>query len=258
MKSPFKKTLAAKAAIVLALTGLPGVIPQAYAGIPVIDAANLSQTIVSALQNVAAVAKQIQQYETQLQQYQNMLQNTAAPLTNIWQQAQATMSALNTSINTLNYYKNQLGSVSAYVAKFADTSTYLNSACFQAQGCTAAQWAQITGSRILGNQSQKMATDALMKGLDTQQTNMVSDAATLEQLQSSAQGASGQMQAVGYANQLASHASNQLLQIRALLIAEQNVMATRNQALADKEAQEAAADVSIRAGAYRASPTTGY
>jgi len=258
MKNFAKKTLAAKVALALALTGLPGVIPQAYAGIPVIDVGNLTQNIISALENVAAVAQQIQQYQTQLQQYQNMLQNTTAPLTNIWDQAQATMTQLNSAVNSLNYYKTQLGSIDTYLGKFADMSTYMNSPCYSSAGCTPAQWAAMAGSRTLGSQSQKKATDALFKGLDQQQTNMVNDAATLQRLQSAAQGASGQMQAIGYANQLASNASNQLLQIRGLLIAQQNVIATRNQALADKEAQEAAAATQLRTGTYRASPAQSY
>jgi P-type conjugative transfer protein TrbJ len=65
--------------------------------------------------------------------------------------------------------------------------------------------------------------------------------AQLQRLQSSAQGSNGQLQAIGYANQLASHQSNQLLQIRGLLIAQQNALATRNQALADNEAKQQAA-----------------
>jgi P-type conjugative transfer protein TrbJ len=67
---------------------------------------------------------------------------------------------------------------------------------------------------------------------------------------------SGQLEAIGYANQLASHQSNQLLQIRALLIAQQNAIATRNQALADREAKEAAASAQLRTGTYRPSPAS--
>ena len=59
--------------------------------------------------------------------------------------------------------------------------------------------------------------------------------------QSGAQGATGQLQAIGYANQLASSQANQLLQIRGLLISQQNAIATRNQALADNEAKQQAA-----------------
>jgi P-type conjugative transfer protein TrbJ len=81
---------------------------------------------------------------------------------------------------------------------------------------------------------------------------MQADARSLQRLQSGAQGATGQMQAIGYANQLASQA-NQLLQIRGLLIAQQNAVATRNQALADREAQEAAAGEQLRSGTFRSS-----
>jgi type IV secretion system protein TrbJ len=88
---------------------------------------------------------------------------------------------------------------------------------------------------------------------------MVNDAARLQQLQSGAQGAQGQVQAIGYANQLASHTANQLLQIRGLLISQQNVIATRNQALANKEAQEAAAAAQLRSGtSFVPSPIKSY
>lgn len=260
MKTFTKKVLSAKVAFVLAITSLSGVMTPAYAGIPVLvdGGVNTSNAILSALENIAQTAKQIEQYKTQLQQYQNMLQNTAAPVTQIWDQAQATMNQLNSAVNSLNYYKSQLGSINAYLGKFADTATYLNSPCYSPAGCTPAQWAAMANSRAVGNEAQKKATDALFQGLDQQQTNMVRDAGTLQQLQSGAQGAQGQVQAIGYANQLASHAANQLLQIRGLLIAQQNVIATRNQALADKEAQEAAADAQLRKGTYRASPVQSY
>lgn len=241
MKTLTKKVLAAKVAFVMAVTAVPGVMTPAYAGIPVIDGGNLSQNIVSAIENVAATLKQIQQYQTQLQQYENMIQNSVAPVANIWDQATSTMNSLRGSIDTLNYYKNNLGSIDNYLNKFQDTAYYRNSPCYTPAGCTAAQWAAMGDSQRLGSEAQKKATDALFKGLDKQQDAMQTDASQLQRLQSSAQGATGQMQAIGYANQLASHQANQLLQIRGLLIAEQNVVATRNKALADREAQQQAA-----------------
>lgn len=258
MRTFTPKTLAAKISFVLAVTSVPGVMMPANAGIPVIDAANLSQNLVTAVESVAITVKQIQQYRTQLEQYENMLQNTTAPSTHIWDQAQATMTNLRSAIDTLNYYKAQLGSINAYLGKFGDTATYMNSPCYSPAGCTQEQWAALNNSRILGNQSQKKATDALFQGLDQQQISMQTDANNLARLQSSAQGASGQLQAIGYANQLASHQANQLLQIRGLLIAQQNVIATRNQALANKEAQEAAAAAQLRSGTFRPSPTQSY
>jgi P-type conjugative transfer protein TrbJ len=219
----------------------------------VVDAANVVQSTITAKESVAQTLKQIQQYQTQLQQYENMLRNTAAPTMHTWDQAQATMNQLRASIDTLGYYKNTLGSVDTYLGKFKDMTTYQASRCFSYNGCSQAEWEAMQASQRLGSQAQKKANDALFRGLDRQQDAMVADARQLERLQASAQGAQGQVQAIGYANQLASHQANQLLQIRGLLIAQQNVIATRNQVLADREAQEAASAVQLRAGAFRAS-----
>lgn len=258
MKTLTKKGLAAKVALVMAISAVPGVMTPAYAGIPVIDGANLTQAVMTAIENVAQTLKQIQQYQTQLQQYENMIQNTVAPAANIWDQAQSTMNNLRSSIDTLNYYKNTLGSIDNYLDKFQDTSYYRSSPCYTPSGCTPAQWAAMADSQRLGSEAQKRATDALFRGLGKQQDAMQSDATQLQRLQSSAQGATGQMQAIGYANQLASHQANQLLQIRGLLIAQQNVLATRDKALADREAKQDAAAAQLRIGTYRASPAQGY
>jgi type IV secretion system protein TrbJ len=232
-----------------------------YAGIPVIDAANLGENVMTAVESVAQTTKQVQQYSTQLQQYsnelqqyQNMVQNTAAPASYVWSKAQNTMNGLMNAVNTLNYYKNQTGSLNAYLNKFQDASYYSSSPCFTSSGCSAAQRAAIQQNGVLASQSQKKANDAMFKGLDLQQNALNNDAATLEQLQSGAQSATGRMQAIQYANQLASHQANQLLQIRGLLIAQQNAIATKMQADADREALQAAGDAQARSGTYSTSP----
>ena len=249
-----QKFLAAKVALVVALTAGAFTTSPVQAGIPVIDGGNLVQNVMSAMEAVAQTAKQIEQYQTQLQQYENMLQNTMAPAAYIWDQAQSTINGLMNAVNTLDYYKTQLGSLDSYIGKFQDVNYYKNSPCFTAAGCSDAERAALRNVAQLASESQKKANDALFKGLDRQQTNLTADAATLQRLQSAAQGAQGQMQAIGYANQLASQQANQLLQIRGLLIAQQNAMATKMQADADKEAQQAAAAAQLRQGSYRASP----
>jgi P-type conjugative transfer protein TrbJ len=251
MKPFAQNILAAHVSIMLAAA-------PAVAGIPVIDGANLSQTVMSAIENVAQTLKQIQQYQTQLQQYENMLQNTAAPTQQIWDDATGTMNQLRGSIDTLSYYKNSLGSVDSYLSKFKDTAGYKANPCYSASGCTPAQWDAMKNQEQFGSEVQKKANDALFKGLDRQQDSMESDAAQLKRLQSSASGAQGQLEAIGYANQLASNQTNQLLQIRALLMAQQNAITTRNQVLADREAKEAASSAQIRSGTYRASPKVSW
>ena len=243
--------------LLLSLVG-PGTIIPAHAVMPVIDGANLAQTMVSATENVAQTLKQIEQYRTQLQQYENMLQNTAAPTAYVWDQAVSTMNRLRGAIDTLNYYKNQTGSLDAYLSKFQDVAYYRSSPCFNV-GCSKAEWDAMNRNAVqLGSEAQKRANDAMFRGLDRQQDAIEADARQLQRLQSGAQSVTGQMQAIGFANQLASQQANQLLQIRALLIAQQNAEATRAQALADQEARTRAADEEALKGKYIPSPRKEY
>ncbi|HDZ5419533.1 TPA: P-type conjugative transfer protein TrbJ [Vibrio harveyi] len=253
--------LAAKVTLVFAMaTGSVGslITQPAQAGIPVIDGGNLVQNVMSAMESVAQTAKQIQQYQTQLQQYENMLQNTMAPAAYIWDQAQSTINSLVQATNTLEYYQNQLGSLDRYLGKFQDVAYYRSSPCFSSAGCSDAEWIAMNENRRLASESQKKANDALFKGLEKQQDNIKADARQLQRLQSSAQGAQGQLEAISYANQLASNQSNQLLQIRGLLIAQQNAVATRMQVVADREAQQQAASEQLRKGSYRDSPARSW
>ena len=163
------------------------------------------------------------------------------------------------AVDTLNYYKTQLGSIDSYLGKFQDVAYYRSSPCFNGTGgCTPAEQAAMAENRRLASESQKKANDALFKGLDRQQDALKSDARQLERLQSAAQGANGQMQAIGFANQLAAQQANQLLQIRGLMVAQQNAIATRMQVEADREAQQQAAGEALRKGEYRASPARNW
>lgn len=248
-----QRRLAAKTALAAVLTAGALSMPAGATGIPVIDGANLSQNLVTAIEEVAQTLKQIEEYSTQLQQYENQLQNTLAPAAYIWDQAQSTINGLMSATDTLNYYKAKLGSIDTYLGKFQDVNYYKSSPCFTTAGCSPAEWAAIKQVQQLASESQKKANDALVKGLDQQQADLRNDASTLQRLQSAAQGANGQMQALGYANQLASQQANQLLQLRGLLIAQQNAAAAHQRAEADREAQQLAASAQLRSGTYRAS-----
>ena len=254
-----QKFLAAKVALVVALTAGAFTTSPVQAGIPVIDGGNLVQNVMSAMEAVAQTAKQIEQYQTQLQQYENMLQNTLAPAAYIWDQAQATMNSLLAAQDTLNYYKNQLGSLDSYLGKFQDVAYYRGSPCFNGSGgCTPSEKAAMEENRRLANESQKKANDALFRSLDKQQDALTADARTLQQLQGRAQGATGQLQAIGYANQLASQQANQLLQIRTMLTAQHNAEAARIAAELDAEARGDARAEQMRTWTFRPSPADNY
>lgn len=214
----------------------------ALAGVPVFDGTNLSQTTISAIQNVAAVAKQIEQYRTQLQQYQNMLQNTAAPADYIWSQADQTISSLLAAQDTLSYYKTQAGSLEKYLERYQDTRHYEKTRCVGLDACDIQDQESIIRAQRDASAARKRANDALLTSVSDQQDTLRSDANALALLQRQASSAMGQMQAIQAANQLASAQTNQLLQIRSLLIAQQNAQATSNQVGADHDAQQIAAD----------------
>ncbi|ECN4614512.1 P-type conjugative transfer protein TrbJ, partial [Salmonella enterica subsp. enterica serovar Typhimurium] len=210
---------------------------------------------ISAVNNVQAVAKQIQQYQTQLQQYENMLKNTVAPAAYIWDQANSTINKLLQAQDTLNYYKNQAGSLDSYLKRYQDVNYYRSAPCFNSNvDCTADQISALRKAEQNSSEARKKANDAVFKALDEQQETLQSDADNLADLQTQATSAQGQMEAIQAANQLASAQTNQLLQIRSLLVSQQNAAATLAQAQADKEAQQIVADEKALAGENTPSP----
>jgi type IV secretion system protein TrbJ len=241
------------ALILLVGTGLVAATP-ARAGIPVIDGANLSQNLMTAFESVEQTIKQIEQYQTQLQQYENMLKNTAAPAAYIWDRANSIITKLTDATNTLSYYKKQTGNIDNYLSKFQNVNYYRGSPCFKAGGCTPAQEQAMKDQRTLGSDAVKRSNDAMLRGLDQQQSQLQSDSNQLVLLQSKAQGADGQMAAIQYGNQLASNQANQLLQIRGMLLAQQQAEATRVQVVTDREAQQQAAHEASAEGG-RIAPT---
>lgn len=255
------KILAAKIALAAAITT-----STVQAGIPVIDGGNLTQNVISAIESVAQTmtqldqyAKQIEQYQTQLNQYENQLQNTMAPAAYIWDQAQRTMQRLVEAQNMMAYYQNRLGSLDSYLSKFQDVAYYRSSPCFNGSGgCTPSEWEAMEENRRLANESQKKANDSLFKTIADQQQAMQDDARTLERLQGAAQGADGQMQALGFANQLASQQANQLLQIRSMMNAQHAVLAAKAQADTNQQAIEKAAIEQLHDGEYRQSPARAW
>lgn len=217
-----------------------------YANMPVFDLANL-------LESAKQTYQQIEQGKIQLNQYKNMLNNSKSLDSYTWDQANLTMDNLMNSINTLDYYKQQMGGLEQYLARYQTIDHYKNSTCLNGNGCTPAQLQALNQQAIAASNAQKRANDAQLRGIDKQQLSMKADANNLQRLQKDAQSAKGQMQAIQAANQLASAETNQLLQIRGLLVASQNVEATRSAAIADKEAIQTAADAHFRSGSFQKS-----
>ena len=211
------------------------------AGIPVFDASNMTQNTVAALESVSQTLKQIEQYTLQLQQYEDQIKNSLAPSAYVWAQAQRTMNKLLELQDQLNFYSQQSGSLDNYLKKFGNVNYYRDSPYFGSGSATDAQRQAFLESDELGLNAQKYANDNVARTLEQQQAALKEDATNLENLQRSAQTAQGRLEAIQYANQFASLQANQMLQLRALLMAQQAAENAKAQTDAAKEARQRAA-----------------
>lgn len=210
-------------------------------GIPVLDGANLSQTTISALQNIASVLKQIEQYQTQLKQYENQLRNTVAPAAYIWDEVNKTIADMNTAINKLKAYRQRIGDIQSYLKKYQSSEFYKSSPCYSLKGCTAAERAQLAKNREEISKIQKLANDGLIQAIDQQTSAIEKDAKTLQRLQNSASRARGQMESLQYANQFNSALAHQVIQLRQLLATRMEAEAVMRQEQIDLKARQEAA-----------------
>ncbi|HSD83144.1 MAG TPA: P-type conjugative transfer protein TrbJ [Anaerolineae bacterium] len=246
--------LAAKKSIFATLvagTLSASVSPAHATGTPVFDLSNLIQNAMTALEAST-------QTETQINQYETILTQALAPASGDYSWDTSSINRLLNTIDTLGDYARQLGGIDNYLGKFQDADHYRRSGCFTAAGCSPAERAAMEQSRSLASQSRKRANDAMSRGLDQQQLNLRDEADSLETLQARAETAEGQMEALAYSNQFASKQADQLMDIRALLIAKQNAEAARMHAELDQEAVQTAAAAQLRRGSYRPSPARNW
>lgn len=227
------------AALALALLG-PSV---AQAQFTVTDIVADAQTTETAIQSTAAVAKQIQQYEMQVQQYQNMLQNTAAPLTNLYRQTTSDISGAQSALDGLTRLVPTGQTVTQYLSRFYSGGVSPSTDfCATAGLCTPQQFAAAQAAQSAAAQARDAA---LVAGGQTQLASLQSQATDLQTIGQAAQGATGQMQALGYGNQIAAVGASADLEIASLLTQRmQQEAADRlaaQQALARSASENAAA-----------------
>ncbi|CZP95789.1 conjugal transfer protein TrbJ [Legionella pneumophila] len=223
-------------------------------GAPVFDVANWIQNAKMITTQLSEYKTQVDQYKNQVNQYQNMLANTKSLTSFEWDNANSVINNLLESTDTIDYYKQEAGSLQGYLDRFQSQEYYQKTACFNGSGqCSAEELRKIKQARLSASVAEKRANDAMLKGIDKQQQSLKTDSAKLRTLQSQAQSAEGQKQALQAASQLASQQNHQLMQIRGLLMAQQNAQAVKDAAAADKEAIQSAGDERFRAGSYNKS-----
>jgi len=233
---PKMTALALAAALTMPVTA-PITAPMVQAsGIPTVDIAAIAQAVLQVMESIQQTTALMDQYQTQLEQYENQLRNSMLPPRYLWDEADSTINKLIALQGTLAHYQRQLGGLQEYMDLFQTEANYKSNPCFNGtQSCSAADWQAIQKKDQLINESQKSANNDWLKMVNEQQQSLKRDAAKLSQLQANAQTATGQMEALSYANQFASQQNHLLMQMHTTLLAQQQALAIQQSRQKDLE-----------------------
>jgi len=264
-----KKSAAAIVPLFAAVLLAMAVATPARAGVPVYDGSNFAQQLIQiakAVQQVEALEKQLTTMGKQLTQLEaqttelqaqtpELQQQTKYDSTNtdlkadyIWGEAKGIFNSLDTITGEVEGLTSKTSDIKDYLEKFGDVDYYSDSnntgsKCLTGEGeCTDVDWAELRKRQADSIKSQKQANDALFNTLKEQMNGIKEDTAALDELQGRAATAEGQMQALGYANQLASAQVKQLMQIRSLMVVQQEAFAVMMANNNDKAAREIVSD----------------
>lgn len=245
-------------AVLLALSMLP---PPLEAQWVVTDPANLVQSVISAIQDVNAVLKQLEQYKTQLDQYTAQLRDIAAPVVWTWDLVEDTVATAESVANKLGDRRALLKEVHASLKQLGDPDYYRNSPCYgrdgvdrTLQGGCGALLEELRAHQEESLQTQYEANELLFKTLETQHESMQKRLKRTQDLVKNSQDAEGQLQAVQATNQLASAQIAELMEIRSLLITQQNLQVEAKRQELARQASAQAATASFFAGQHKPTP----
>ena len=246
-----RRTYFLGAALGLALMA-PG---MAQAQMTVTDIVADAQTTATAIQAAAAVTKQVQQYETQLQQFQLQQQNLASPTTNIYRQSTSDVSGAQTLLDGVTRLIPSGQSVNQYLAQFTSGGGVSSSTDFcGTQGlCNSSQFAAAQASQASASQARDAA---LVSGSQTQLTALQGQATDLQSIGSAAQGATGEVQALGYSNQINTVGAGADLQIASILTQQTQQQAADR--LAAQQALDQTASANTTAGQTAVNNLSGF
>lgn len=223
----------------------------------VTDPGNLVESIISAIQDVNAVLKQIEQYKSQLDQYTAQLRDLAAPVAFVWDLGKDTVATAEAVQKKLTDYKQLIKDVDTSLRQLGDPDYYKNSPCYNAHatagGC-GAFLAALQEQERKGIQTQYEANEELFTALGKQHESMNKRMERLQGLVKDSEKADGQLKALQAANQLTSAQIAELMEIRSLLITQQNLAVEAKRAELARQAAAQAATASFLSGEHKPTP----
>ena len=140
--------------------------------------------------------------------------------------------------NKIEYYDDTVRDIHGYLEKFQDVAYYEHSPCFTDDGCSDAERELVEINRRNASRDQKQANDAMFEMVQKQKEQLRLDSSNLEQERQRASTAKEQKAILAHANQFALEQTKQLMQIRALLVAQQEAVSAEMRKNADEEAKQ--------------------
>jgi conjugal transfer/entry exclusion protein len=197
-------------------------------------------------QQILTAANTLKSAVAQADQLKVVLQNASLSTSSFW----GDTSRYQVARPLTDFLQSFTGGVNGFNADYQDATTYSNSPCFQASGCSPAEMQSLRDSQQTANQNEIAAYKAQMNGVSIGQNQLQQDAQNLTSLQREAQGAGGTNEILGVQNQILAANGNSMLALRNQSLQQQAAQTTTAQALANKEALAEAADASMLRGKF--------
>ncbi|BAU77409.1 IncP-type conjugative transfer protein (plasmid) [Metapseudomonas furukawaii] len=201
------------------------------------DAGNDIQNTITAIESVTQTAQQLDSLRTQMRQYEDQQLNSETVREFKWDRANETLGSLLTMVDGVSPMLKGSG-LEGYLEKFQTIGSHAQTsiACRNDPDCLAGQIATTQQAQADRSEQQMYANQAAMRNVVEQQRLIREDAANLRRLQSIAQDSQGRMAAIQAGNQLLSAQANNLLQLRAILVTQQQMQAAQAQAQSENDA----------------------
>lgn len=196
--------------------------------LPVVDYTAIANMIQQGLKQIQQYATQLSQLQTEINTYEHQILEATgiAQAAQIYSQVQGLESQV---VSTVNMFRNG-GGLQGYIQNAQDVNYWLAASNAAYTGNPGSYWST----------TQKTANDQMVNLIAQEEKQIDADTQLLSQLQSQSRSAGTQRAALDVANELSSLQQKQLMEIRTLMVGEQQTLAARNASTANGEAMSAA------------------
>jgi P-type conjugative transfer protein TrbJ len=214
---------------------------RAHAFIPVQDLKNFAQNLISAIEAVDQTLQMIEQVQLQTEQLDALIRSGGAPVVYTWDK----VNSIRDRIRNLGQWVRDLDD---HFRRYGDLNFYRSGLCYGPDlDCPGEEWRRILSDALemhgFGAESKKASLDDLMTELEESERRMTQEAERLQALQRRAEAIKDgeHMKALQIANQLSGAQVHQLMQLRAIMVAQYRALAAEAQYRRAAEAQSLAA-----------------